>query len=67
MFERRGCALVELSRDSYRHGSQTSTLNVELQKKIFETAQAPRRWSYRMIHAVLRSQYPNINHKRVVR
>ena len=55
-----GCA-------SYRHDSQTSTLNVELQGKIVDTAHARRRWGYRMIHDVLRPEYPNINHKRVYR
>ena len=64
MSERHACSLVGLSRDSYRHDSQTSTLNVELQGKIVETAHARRRWGYRMIHDVLRPQYPNINHKR---
>jgi len=49
-----------------RH-SQTSALNVELRDRIVETAHARRRWGYRMIHDVLRPQYPNINHKRVYR
>ena len=31
------------------------------------TARKRRRWGYRMIHDVLRPQYPNINHKRVYR
>ena len=65
--ERHACAFVGLSRDTYRHASQTSALNVELQTKIVETAYALRRWGYRMIHDVLRPQYPNINHKRVHR
>ena len=65
--ERHACAFVGLSRDTCRHESQTSALNVELQTKIVETANALRRWGYRMIHDVLRPQYPNINHKRVYR
>ena len=64
---RHACALVGLSRDAYRHESQTSALNVELRSKIVETAHARRRWGYRMIHDVLRPQYPGINHKRVYR
>ena len=67
MSERHACALVGLNRDSYRHDSQTSTLNVELQGKIVEAAHTHRRWGYRMIDDVLRPQYPNINHRRVYR
>ena len=40
---------------------------MELRKKIVQTAHARRRWGYRMIHDVLRTQYPNINHKRIYR
>lgn len=65
--ERHACALVGLSRDTYRHVSHTSALNVELREKIVQTAHERRRWGYRMIHDVLRPQYPDINHKRVYR
>ena len=65
--ERHACAFVGLSRDTYRHESQTSALNVELQSKIVETAHTRRLWGYRMIHDVLSPQFPNINHKRVYR
>ena len=64
---RRACALVGLSRDAYRHESQASALNMELRNKIVETAHTRRRWGYRMIHDVLRPQFPGINHKRVYR
>ena len=67
MSERHACALVGLSRDTYRHVGQTSALNVELRQHIVQTAHARRRWGYRMIHDVLRPQYPGINHKRVYR
>lgn len=56
-----------LSRDSYRHVGQTSALNLELRDQIVQTAHTRRRWGYRMIHDVLRPQYPGINHKRVYR
>jgi putative transposase len=46
---------------------QTSALNVGLRVHIVQTAHARRRWGYRMIHDLLRPQYPNINHKRVYR
>ena len=64
---RHACDLVGLSRDSYRHESQTSALNAELREQIVQTAHTRRRWGYRMIHDVLRPQYPGINHKRVYR
>jgi putative transposase len=67
MSERHACALVGLSRDTYRHVGQTSALNVELRDQIIQTAHTRRRWGYRMIHDVLRPQYPGINHKRVYR
>ena len=65
--ERRACALVGLSRDTYRHESQASALNVQLRDQIIQTAHERRRWGYRMIYDVLRPQFPNINHKRVYR
>ena len=67
MSERHACALVGLSRDTLRHVSQASALNVELRQEIVAVAHQRRRWGYRMIHDVLRPQYPNINHKRVYR
>jgi putative transposase len=67
MSERHACALVGLSRDTYRHVCHTSALNVELREQIVQTAHKRRRWGYRMIHDVLRPKYPNINHKRVYR
>ena len=67
MSERHACALVGLSRDTYRHVGQTSALNGELREHIVQTAHARRRWGYRMIHDVLRPKYPGINHKRVYR
>ena len=67
MSERHACALVGLSRDAYRHEGQSSAINVELRKEIVDLAHKRRRWGYRMIHDVLRPQYPGINHKRVYR
>ena len=67
MSERHACRLVGLSRDSYRHEAQTSSLNTQLREQIVQTAHQRRRWGYRMIHDVLRPQFANINHKRVYR
>ena len=64
---RHACALVGLSRDSYRHPGTPDGMNEELRQKIVQTAHEWRRRGYRMIHDVLRPQFPNINHKRVYR
>jgi putative transposase len=65
--ERHACALVGLSRDSYRHPVTTSALNEELRQKIVQTAHERRRWDYRVIHDAQRPDYPGINHKRIYR
>ena len=67
MSESHACALVGLSRDTYRHVGQTSALNADLRDRTVETAYTRRRWGYRMIHDVLRPEYPGTNHKRVYR
>lgn len=65
--ERRACALVGLSRDSYRHPTTPSELNSKLGAQIIDIAHLRRRAGYRMIHDLLRPEHPNINHKRVYR
>jgi len=65
--ERRACTLVGLSRDSYRHPAIPSELNGQLSAQIIDIAHRRRRAGYRMIHDLLRPEYPNINHKRVYR
>jgi putative transposase len=44
-----------------------SELNQELVSRITEVAHLRRRFGYRRIHDVLRSAYPEINHKRIYR
>ena len=56
MSERHACALVGLSRDTYRPVDQTSALNADLRDSTVETAHTRRRWGYCMIHDVLRPQ-----------
>lgn len=56
-----------MSLHGYRHVGQTRAINVERREQIIQTAHTRRRWGYRMIHDVLRPQYPGINHKRVYR
>jgi len=61
--ERRGCRLVGLSRDSYRHPPQADQATMELHEKIVEIALVRRRFGYRRIHDLLRPQFPGVNHK----
>ncbi|WP_250208060.1 IS3 family transposase [Curvibacter sp. CHRR-16] len=65
--ERNACRLVELSRDSYRHPPVASALNASLEESIRQTALERRRFGYRRIHDMLRSQFPDVNHKRIYR
>jgi hypothetical protein len=54
--ERRACALVGLSRDSYRHPAMPSELNGKLSAQIIDIAHRRRRAGYRMIHDLLRPE-----------
>ena len=65
--ERRACRLVGLSRDSYRNPPEADQMTKDLSGKIVEIAHARRRFGYRRIHDMLRSQFPGVNHKRVYR
>ena len=65
--ERRACTLVGLSRDAYRNPAAESALNTHLSARIIEIAHTRRRAGYRMIHDLLRPEYPGINHKRIYR
>jgi putative transposase len=67
LFERRACRLVGLSRDSYRNPPQTDQLTRVLVERIVDIAHVRRRFGYRRIHDVLRSEFPGVNHKRVYR
>lgn len=56
-----------LSRDSYRNPPVVDEATQQLSAKIFEIAQARRRFGYRRIHDLLRPQFPGVNHKRIYR
>jgi len=58
---------VGLSRDSYRHPPAVDEATQQLSAKIVEIAQVRRRFGYRRIHDLLRSEFPSVNHKRVYR
>ena len=65
--ERRACSLVGLSRDSYRNPPEPDQLTRELGERIVDIAHVRRRFGYRRIHDLLRSEFPGVNHKRVYR
>ena len=65
--ERRACSLVGLSRDSYRNPPQPDQLTRDLGERIVDIAHIRRRFGYRRIHDLLRSEFPGVNHKRVYR
>jgi len=65
--ERRACQLVGLSRSTLRYESRRSEEDMQLSTHIVELAQERRRFGYRRIHALLRREGIEINHKRVYR
>jgi len=65
--ERRACQLVGLSRSTLRYESRRSEENARLTTQIVELAQERRRFGYRRIHALLRRDGVDANHKRVYR
>lgn len=65
--ERRACQLVGLSRSTLRYEPRRSEANSQLQAQIIDLAQERRRFGYRRIHALLRRDGIEANHKRVYR
>ena len=65
--ERRACQLVGLSRSTLRYEPRRSAQNERLSAQIIELAQVRRRFGYRRIHALLRRDGIEVNHKRVYR
>lgn len=65
--ERRACLLVGLARSTLRYEPQRSEDDERLQARIIELAQERRRFGYRRIHALLRREGIEVNHKRTYR
>jgi putative transposase len=65
--ERRACALVELSRDSWRHPPQRAQTDHDMSQRIKQLAHERRRFGYRRIGDLLRADGTAINDKRVYR
>jgi putative transposase len=65
--ERRACQLVGIARSTLRYEARRSQENDGLSDKIISLAQERRRFGYRRIHALLRREGIEANHKRVYR
>ena len=65
--ERRACALVGLSRDSWRNPPQRAQHDQATSERIVELAHERRRFGYRRIGDLLRAAGTKINDKRVYR
>jgi len=65
--ERQACALVGIYRSTLRYQSRLPEQDGTLSSRIIELAQERRRFGYRRIHALLRREGIEVNHKRVYR
>ena len=65
--ERQACRLVGIYRSTLRYEARQTAENQALSTRIVELAQARRRFGYRRIHALLRREGHEVNHKRVYR
>jgi putative transposase len=65
--ERQACRLVGIYRSTLRYEARQTAENQTLSTRIVELAQERRRFGYRRIHALLRREGHEVNHKRVYR
>jgi putative transposase len=65
--ERRACLLVEISRTVLHYTPKVQLENEQLQGRMVELASERRRFGYRRIHALLRREGIEVNHKRIFR
>jgi putative transposase len=65
--ERRACALLGLSRSVLHYEARVRPADAALQARLVELAQERRRFGYRRLHALLRREGIEANHKRVHR
>jgi putative transposase len=65
--ERQACRLVGIYRSTLRYEARQTAENQSLSARIVELAQERRRFGYRRIHALLRREGHEVNHKRVYR
>jgi len=65
--ERRACLLVGLSRTVLHYESTAQPENEQLQARLVELAGERRRFGYRRLHALVRREGVQVNHKRIYR
>lgn len=65
--ERRACLLVGLSRTVLHYDSKEQPENEQLQARLVELAGERRRFGYRRLHALVRREGIQVNHKRIYR
>ena len=65
--ERRACLLVGLSRTVLHYESKVQPENEQLQARLVELAGERRRFGYRRLHALVRREGVQVNHKRIYR
>lgn len=65
--ERRACGLLLVGRGTCRYEAVTREANEELRQRLRELAMVRRRFGYRRLHALLRRDGLEVNHKRVYR
>ena len=65
--ERRACLLVGLSRTVLHYESKVQPENDQLQARLVELAGERRRFGYRRLHALVRREGVQVNHKRIYR
>ena len=65
--ERQACQLVGICRSTYRYQLKRIEKDERLSYRIIELAQQRRRFGYRRIHALLRREGQEVNHKKVYR
>ena len=65
--ERRACLLVGLSRTVLHYESKVQPENAQLQARLVELAGERRRFGYRRLHASVRREGVQANHKRIYR
>jgi putative transposase len=65
--ERRACQLVGLSRTVLHYESKATPENEQLQARLIELAAERRRFGYRRLHALVRREGVQANHKRIYR
>lgn len=64
--ERRACRLVGLSHSAFRHRPEPTAATQALSARIIELAQVRRRFGYRWLHDLVRPEFPDVNHKKVL-